>query len=87
MSKDLLLKLYNLQKSINSNMGEPTTQDESLLYRYKYFIEHSDLGEDCHYAAKCKDLFLKFEYDRIKGDLLEVLEIMRTIEGKDFGNE
>ncbi len=34
-------------------------QDESMLQRYKWFVENSENGADCRYAAMAKDFFLK----------------------------
>jgi hypothetical protein len=35
-----------------------------MLERYKYFVEHSEDGEDCRYAAMAKKFFYE---DRAKG--------------------
>lgn len=80
---DLLLSLFNLAQRINSHGG--VLPGESMLERYKYFLQHSENKENCTYARKCKDLFLNYDYEDIKVRFLEVLELIRLVEGKNFG--
>ncbi len=81
---DLLLKLHKLTERANNHGG---SLSESMLERYRYFVEHSEHGKDCSYARKCKDLFLTHDYDDTKKLFLEVLEMYRIIEGDGFGRD
>ncbi len=44
-----------------------------------------NLGADCPYYWKSKDLFLSKDYDQLKVLFLKCLEQYRLVEGKDFG--
>lgn len=79
----MLLALHELATRINSHGG--VLDGDSMVERYKYFVEHSDAGKDCSYARKCKDLFLRYDYEDIKKLLVKTLEQFRIIEGSDFG--
>jgi hypothetical protein len=76
---DLLTSLNDLRISLESE------GDSVFIQRYQHFITHSEFRKDCGYAKKCKELFLKYDYVRIKNHFLKALEQFRTIEGKDFG--
>jgi len=80
---DLIIELDTLQKRINSHGGK--MDGDSMAERYRYFVEHSERGKSCVYARKCKDLFLRYDYEDIRDQLLLVLEELRLIEGRDFG--
>ena len=82
VEKNLLQVLYNLFKRINSHGG---VIEANILERYIYFIEHSENKENCMYAKKYKELFLKYDYEDIKKRFLEVLDKLREIEGENFG--
>lgn len=80
---DLLIALDNLQRRINSHGGK--MDGDSMVERYRYFVEHSERGTQCTYARKCKEIFLRYDYEDIRDQLLLVLEHLRLIEGKEFG--
>lgn len=46
-----------------------------------------NLGDDCPYYVKSKDIFLNKDYDQVKALFLKVLEQYRVVEGKSFGRE
>lgn len=46
----------------------------------------TNLGADCPYYKKSRDIFLNKDYEELKRLFLEVLSSYRTIEGKEFGN-
>ncbi len=79
---DLLSALYNLSLRMNQHGGK---LDESMLERYQYFKTHSERGEDCVYAKKCRALFVEFDYEDTKKLFLETLELYRQTEGDRFG--
>ncbi len=78
---DLLTTLNDLRIRLCSS-GEPI-----FIQQYLHFITHSEYGKDCGYAKKCKDLFLRYDYEEIRDLFLKTLEQFRVIEGKDFGKE
>jgi hypothetical protein len=80
--KDLLLELDNLGQRMHSHGGK---LEESMLERYRYFVEHSEQGRNCVYAKKCKELFLCYDYEDVRKQFLETLELFRTVEGETFG--
>ncbi len=61
----------NLKKMMNpevlkefANFLESTGNDDhSMIQRYKWFIENSENGADCRYAAMAKEFFLKDQAD------------------------
>jgi len=77
---DLLIELFNLAARINSHGG--VLPGESMVERYKYFVEHSEYGKDCSFARKCKDLFLTYDYDDIVKQLKVVIQLIEDVEGK-----
>lgn len=87
LQKDLLLSLNKLRKRLNYNSLNPDNQSIGpLIDAYEDFINRSEYKENCTYAIKIKDFFLKLDYNDIRQELLEVLEIIKTIEGKEFGS-
>lgn len=85
--KDLLLSLNKLRKRLNYNSLHPANQEYGpLISAYEDFINRSEYKENCSYAIKIKDFFMQFDYEAIKLEIKEVLHIIRTIEGKDWGN-
>lgn len=62
-------------------------RSEGMLERYNWFINNSNMGDDCTYARKCEDLFLRDDYEEIRDLFLECLEEFRKIEGLTFGRD
>ena len=46
----------------------------------------TEMGDDCRYYRKSRELFLEKDYEELKTIFLEVVEQYRLIEGKDFPN-
>lgn len=44
-----------------------------------------NLGDDCPYYKKSKDIFLQRDYEALKTLFLECLNQYRIVEGQDFG--
>ena len=44
-----------------------------------------NLGADCPYYKKSKDIFLSRDYEKVRDSFLSCLSQYRIIEGKDFG--
>ena len=81
IKEDLLIELYHLAIRINSHGGK--MEGDSMVERYKGFVERSESGTNCVYARKCKDLFMNFDYDDILAQLKKVLKCIVSIEGVD----
>ena len=77
---DLLEELWFLAERIRSHGG--VLPGESMIERYVYFKNHSEYGSDCAYARKSKDLFLKFDYEDIRGQIKKIMELIDLVEGK-----
>jgi hypothetical protein len=45
----------------------------------------ANLGDDCPYYKKSKDVFLNRDYDQVKDLFLKVLDQYRIVEGQSFG--
>lgn len=45
----------------------------------------TNLGDDCPYYHKSKDIFLNRDYDQLKELFLKCLASYRLVEGKEFG--
>lgn len=73
MADDLLLRLWDLSERICSHGG--VLPGESMIERYKYFVEHSAYGAGCVYARKCRDLYLTHDHEQIKQQLLAIVEL------------
>lgn len=80
--EDLLIQLDNLAQRMHQHGGK---LDESMLERYRYFVEHSEKGQNCVYAKKCKELFLCYDYEDVRAQFIKTLELFRTVEGDRFG--
>jgi hypothetical protein len=76
---DLLTTLNDLRIRLMSH-GEPV-----FVQQYNHFVTHSEFGFSCGYAKKCKELFLKYDYEELRDLFLKTLEQFRLVEGKDFG--
>jgi hypothetical protein len=74
VNPDLLIELWNLSERIRSHGG--VLPGESMVERYKYYVEHSESGKDCVYARKCRDLFLTHDYDDVVAQLKKVMELL-----------
>lgn len=46
----------------------------------------AEMGDDCRYYRKSRELFLQKDYEELKVLFLEVTEQWRLIEGKEFPN-
>lgn len=81
---DLLTSLHSLWDRLSRHAsGDKRTG--GMLERYVYFLEHSEHGENCAYAVKSKDLFLRFDYEEIRDLFLTCLTEFRKVEGEDWG--
>lgn len=76
-SNDLLIALWELSERIRSHGG--VLPGESMVERYKFFVEHSEAGTNCHLARKCRDLFVRYDYDDIKKQILSIVELYGKI--------
>lgn len=74
---DLLVELHKLAVRINSHGG--VLSGDSMVERYRYFVEHSPDGENCAFARKCRDLFLTHDYEDILAQLRIVIELLPDI--------
>ena len=45
----------------------------------------AELGNDCPFYRKSKDIFLNRDYDQVRALFLKCLDQYRLVEGKDFG--
>ena len=81
-NKELLYSLFNLYKRLGSHGG---VIEGSLLERYVHFCENSESGEQCPYAQKSKELFLRHDYSVVRDKFLETLRLFRSVEGDSFG--
>jgi len=78
----LLDKLNDLIYRSTHHKGNGT----NLLEKYDYFIRHSNKGRICTYSHKCKQLFYMSDFQEVKQELSELINIIRTIPGEeDFG--
>ena len=84
MKDDLLIQLHILSTRISSHGG---VIGESMVERYKYFVEHSEHGKDCAYARKCRDLFEKFDYSDILEEFKKTLRLFELVEGRKLNEE
>jgi hypothetical protein len=84
LEPDLLTLLDILAKRIHPPMN-PNQYSDSMIERYNFFITHSEFGKDCTYARKCKDIFLREDYEQIKQIFLDTLVQFRMVEGNQFG--
>ena len=84
MEKDLLISLFDLYQRLGKHSNS-TSVTGGMLERYHWFINNSEFKEDCAYAHKSKDLFLRYDYEEIKKLFLDTLEQFRIIEGEKFG--
>ncbi len=46
-----------------------------------------NLGDDCPYYVKSKDIFLSKDYDQVRDLFLKCLAQYRLVEGASFGNQ
>lgn len=80
----LLDSLEDLRVSLQH--AESDKKRSSYLEMYDKFNRISDHGRNCTYSQKARALFLKTDYDRVKQDILVVLEAIRKTDGnEDFG--
>lgn len=77
---DLLLLLDDLRLRLINKDGY-----SDMVEKYKYFCTHSEYGKNCSYAKKCKDVYLRYDYEDIKILFLKILEQYRIVEGDQFG--
>ena len=82
-TSNVLDALYDLVERIKTHGGK--LKEASMLERYKYFRDHSEYKENCPYAAKCRELFMQYDYKDVTELFLKVLEKYRIIEGDKFG--
>lgn len=45
---------------------------ESKVERYSWFAEHSTYGKNCKYAKKARDVFERFEEEKISAKISEI---------------
>lgn len=74
---DILLELWKLSERIRSHGG--VLPGDSMIERYKYFVENTEYGRACVYARKSRDLFLTHDYEDIKKQLLHVVELIDKV--------
>lgn len=69
---DLIDVLEDLRVRLNKSGVERTTGLKK------------EMGDDCQYYRKSKDIFLQRDYDDLKQLTLSLVDQFRLIEGKDF---
>lgn len=77
MSNDLLIALWELSERIRSHGG--ILPGDSMIERYKYFVEHSEYGAGCVYARKSRDLYLQHDHEDIKKLIFHIMELYEKI--------
>lgn len=70
---DLLIQLWELSNRIRSHGG--VLPGDSMIERYKYFVENTEYGRACVYARKSKDLFLTHDHEDIKKLIFHIVEM------------
>lgn len=75
--RDLLDILCDLNFRFNHHGG---SVGGNILERYAHFKTYSEKKKRCNYALKCRDLFLRHDYDEIRKLILEAAEMIKEIE-------
>lgn len=68
--------LFQLWHRLNYHRGDEKFRDP-IIERYKYFLDHSQYGENCEYAKKYLAHFLKEDYEIVRDLILQLAEKMR----------
>jgi len=75
---NLLLSLYHLYYRLQNHKG--VVARDSLLTKWKYFLENSEQGAGCTYAQKARHLFLSEDLEEVKRLLSEVNDCLQELE-------
>jgi hypothetical protein len=79
---DLIDVLDDLRKSLSALSARLNTSGVERTTGLK-----RNMGDDCAYYRKSKDLFLRRDYDQVMELFLKVLEQYRLVEGDSFGRQ
>ena len=77
---DLIDVLDDLRKSLSALSARLNASGVERTTGLK-----KNMGDDCAYYRKSKDLFLRRDYDQVMELFLKVLEQYRIVEGNNFG--
>lgn len=80
MQRDLIDDLEDLRKALLTFSDRLEKSGVERTTGLKF-----NLGGECPYYKKSKDIFLNRDYENLKALFLKCLDQYRLVEGKDFG--
>lgn len=76
--RDIFDLLLDLKWRLDHTGGSKSA--DSPIDRYRWFMDHSEHGKRCGYAIKTKELFFKYDWNKVRA---MILELAATIEEQD----
>jgi hypothetical protein len=76
----ILTDLFDKDKELVEFMKLLKLLKESKVERYSWFAEHSTYGKNCTYAKRARDIFKKFEEEKIRKKIVEIYDKFIKVE-------